>query len=279
MSGAANGEFQEDPAPGHRDGSVFVVDIEGYEGPLDVLLTLARDHKLDVTQISILTLADQYLAFIAEIRRQHLEVAADYLVMAAWLAYLKSRLLLPGPDDGGGEPTGEEMAAALAFQIQRLEAIREAGRKIMEMPRLGVDRMARGEPEDFPANVTTALDVTLHDLLQAYAACQRRSKGDDTLHVESFGVYTVDDALARLRRLLGGTPGWAELWSYLPDNLKADPLLRRSAVASTFAASLELAREGRVKIRQADTFGAIFVAADSRAGNKRRDNERNDSDK
>ena len=187
-----------------------------------------------------------------------LELAADYLVMAAWLAYMKSRLLLP--DLGGeDEPTGEEMAAALAFQMQRLEAMQNSGQLLMDRPQLGRDFFARGEPEKHPVETEEVLDVTLFELLQAYARQRRRgNKGDRTLHIEPFEVYTVEDALKRLRRLLGRTPDWQSLWSYLPEELRGG-LFGRSAVASTFAASLELAKEGKVNIRQTDTFGPIFL--------------------
>ena len=241
----------------HRE-VIFMVDLDGYEGPLDVLLSLARDQKLDITQISILALADQYLKFIMQAQKRNLEIAADYLVMAAWLAYMKSRLLLP--DLGGeDEPTGEEMAAALAFQMQRLEAMQNSGQLLMDRPQLGRDFFARGEPEKHPVETEEVLDVTLFELLQAYARQRRRgNKGDRTLHIEPFEVYTVEDALKRLRRLLGRTPDWQSLWSYLPEELRGG-LFGRSAVASTFAASLELAKEGKVNIRQTDTFGPIFL--------------------
>ncbi|MEQ8227668.1 MAG: ScpA family protein [Rhodospirillales bacterium] len=241
----------------HRE-VIFMVDLDGYEGPLDVLLSLARDQKLDITQISILALADQYLKFIMEAQKRNLEIAADYLVMAAWLAYMKSRLLLP--DLGGeDEPTGEEMAAALAFQMQRLEAMQNSGQLLMDRPQLGRDFFARGEPEKHPVETEEVLEVTLFELLQAYARQRRRgNKGDRTLHIEPFEVYTVEDALKRLRRLLGRTPDWQSLWSYLPEELRGG-LFGRSAVASTFAASLELAKEGKVNIRQTDTFGPIFL--------------------
>ena len=241
----------------HRE-VIFMVDLDGYEGPLDVLLSLARDQKLDITQISILALADQYLKFIMEAQKRNLEIAADYLVMAAWLAYMKSRLLLP--DLGGeDEPTGEEMAAALAFQMQRLEAMQNSGQLLMDRPQLGRDFFARGEPEKHPVETEEVLEVTLFERLQAYARQRRRgNKGDRTLHIEPFEVYTVEDALKRLRRLLGRTPDWQSLWSYLPEELRGG-LFGRSAVASTFAASLELAKEGKVNIRQTDTFGPIFL--------------------
>jgi len=247
--------FSEDTNPAIA-GEGFVVDLDGYEGPIDVLLTLAREHKLDLTRISILALADQYLAFVAEARKSNLELAADYLVMAAWLAYLKSRLLLPDLDQED-EPTGEQMAAALAFQLQRLEAMQNAGQQLMARSQLRRDFFSRGQPEFFKALVNPVLEVTLFDLLKAYGDQKRRVQGG-TLHIQPFQVHSVEDALIRLRSLLGSTPDWESLWQFLPEGI-LEGLVARSALASTFAASLELAREGRLKLRQSDPFGPIYL--------------------
>jgi len=240
---------------GNRD--AFVVDLEGYEGPIDVLLSMARDQKVDITQISILALANQYLAFVEKIRAYNLELAADYLVMAAWLAYLKSRLLLPDMGETD-EPTGTEMAAALQYQLRRLEAMQNAGKGLMSRQRLGVDFFGRGEPETFRARVNTIYELSLFDLLKAYGEQKQRKDGTGPLNIEAFEIYTVEEALGRLRRLLGPIPDWQNLWSFLPDQLKSG-LITRSAVASTFAASLEMAKEGRAVIKQAETFGPIHV--------------------
>ena len=236
----------------------FVVDLDGYEGPIDVLLTLAREHKLDLTKISILALADQYLEFVAKVRRSNLELAADYLVMAAWLAYLKSRLLLPdlGEED---EPTGEQMAAALAFQLRRLEAMQDAGQKLMARSHLGREFFRRGAPETFRALINPVLEVTLYDLLRAYGNQKRRIEGG-TLHIEAFEIFTVEDALHRLQSLLGSSPDWESLWHFLPEGV-LEGLVQRSAIASTFTASLELAREGKIKLRQSGPFGPIYLKA------------------
>ncbi len=235
----------------------FVVDLDGYEGPIDVLLSMARDQKVDITQISILALANQYLAFVEKIRARNLELAADYLVMAAWLAYLKSRLLLPdmGNED---EPTGAEMAAALQYQLRRLEAMQKAGKQLTERPRLGSEFFACGQPVAFRARVNTIYELTLFELLKAYGEQKHRKEGAGPLSIEAFEIYTVEDAIVRLRRLLGPIPDWQNLWSFLPDALK-DGLIMRSAVASTFAASLEMAKEGLAAIKQSDTFGPIHV--------------------
>ena len=219
--------------------TAFVVDLEGYEGPIDVLLEMARKQKVDLAQISILALATQYLKFVEVARKQNLELAADYLVMAAWLAFLKSKLLLPdmGNED---EPTGDEMAAALQFQLRRLQAMRDAGTNLMSRPRLGMVFFKRGEPERFRTNITTIYELSLFELLKTYGEQKRRKEGAGPMQIESFEIYTVEDALIRLRKLLGPSPAWQNLWVFLPEGLK-DGLIIRSAVASTFAASLELA--------------------------------------
>ena len=236
--------------------AAFVVDLDGFEGPIDVLLTLAREHKLDLTKISILALANQYLVFVAEARKANLELAADYLVIAAWLAYMKSRLLLPdlGEED---EPTGEEMAAALAFQLQRLESMQNAGQQLMARSQLGREFFRRGAPETFRALTNPILEVTLFDFLKAYGD-QKWRMDSATLHIESVEIYTVDDALHRLRRFLGSAPDWESLWRFLPEGV-LEGLVARSAIASTFAASLELVREGKIKLRQPDPFGPIYL--------------------
>ncbi len=250
-------EFEADNAEPDAPKAAFVVDLQGFEGPIDVLLQLARDQKVDLVHISILELADQYLGFVAEARRHNLELAADYLVMAAWLAFLKSRLLLPDLSSEE-EPTGQEMAAALQYQLRRLEAMQNAGQTLMERSRLGQQFFARGAPERFKPREIEFLDATLFDLLKAYADQRRRRDAHEPMHIEPFEIYTVEDALQRLRRLLGRTPDWENLWSFLPEELQS-PLLTRSAVASTFAASLEMAKEGKVSIRQTETFGAIYL--------------------
>jgi len=241
----------------------LVVDLEGYEGPIDVLLSLARDQKVDLAKISILQLADQYLAFISAARQMRLEIAADYLVMAAWLAYLKSRLLLPEPQPED-EPSGAELAAALAFQLRRLEAMQQAGVRLMARPLLGRDVFPRGVPEGLPLVSRFAYDATLYDLLKAYGDSRRRTVGG-VLEIRAPELYSMDDALARLGKLLGRLPEWRTLMSFLPPNLR-DGLVGRSAVASTFAASLELVRSGRAQLRQDVAFGPIYLRSPPEAG-------------
>jgi segregation and condensation protein A len=247
--------FEDEPKSDISD-SQFVLDLDGYEGPIDVLLALARDQKVDLTKISILDLADQYLAFVSRARRLRLELAADYLVMAAWLAYLKSRLLLPEPE-GEGEPSGAQMAAALAFQLQRLEAMRDVAGRLMARPQRGRDFFARGAPEPIPVVETPVYTVKLYDLLRAYGAIARR-RHDGTLHILATEIYTMDDALRRLGDMLGQSLDWRTLASFLPPEF-VEGLRGRSALAATFAATLEMVRSGRAELRQETTFGPIYL--------------------
>ncbi|KAA0594694.1 segregation and condensation protein A [Azospirillum lipoferum] len=242
--------------------------LDGFEGPLDMLLALGRDQKVDLTRISILELADQYLTFVAEARKVRLELAADYLVMAAWLAYLKSRLLLPEPQ--GEEPSGEDMAAALAFQLQRLEAMKGAAEKLFARPRLRIDVHPRGAPEDLDLRRKSVYEVTLFDLLRAYGR-QRARKESGVLHIAPVRLYSMEEAVRRLSSLLGHMPDWAMLASFLPSG-ESGGLLTRSALAAHFAATLELAKAGRVELRQEGAFAPLYVrgrpgnSADSQDG-------------
>ncbi|MFP6748649.1 MAG: ScpA family protein [Alphaproteobacteria bacterium] len=234
----------------------FQVALDGYEGPLDVLLTLARQQKLDLTGISILALAEQYLAFIAQARRLRLEVAADYLVMAAWLAYLKSRLLLP-VQPGDEEPTGAELAARLQHQLQRLEAMREAADILMRRERLGVDVFPRGEPEGVTVIRKSRYECSTYELLMAYVSQIDRSEVM-SITPRPPAILSVEEALRRLTSVLGEMPDWASLEAFLPTELRAG-MAWRSALASTFTASLELAKQGRLKLRQGQTFGPLYI--------------------
>lgn len=260
--------FEADDMGGGRAGEEerLLVDLEGFEGPLDVLLTLARDQKVDLAKISILRLADQYLAFVEKVRRTHLDLAAEYLVMAAWLAYLKSRLLLPEPEEEEeGQLSAAEMAEVLAFRLRRLEAMQSAGSALVNRPRLGRDVFPRGEPEDVPVVTTNIFDVQLYDLLKAYGDHVVRTSVR-TLHIEAPDLYSVEDALRRLERLLGRMPDWSVLSAYLP-SIEGDPLKMRSAVASTFIAALELVRQGRVQVRQdGGPYSPIYIKSAAPAG-------------
>lgn len=250
-------DFSEDSPRPVRD-SRFVVDLDGFEGPLDLLLELARHQKVDLIHISILQLADQYLAFITQAAKVRLEVAADYLVMAAWLAYLKSRLLLPrSAEEEGPEPSGEEMAAALQFQLRRLEAIREMGERLLARPRLGVDIFGRGEPDGITVISTPVYDVSLYELLSGYARQKRRGKGE-SYSLPPLNLYSVEDAIERLTEMLGRLPDWHTLASFLPESL-GDGIERRSTIAAHFSATLELARTGRIELRQGAPFAPIYL--------------------
>ena len=234
----------------------FVVDLGGYEGPLDLLLNLARQQKVDLKNLSILKLAEQYLEFIQEARKLRLEIAADYLVMAAWLAYLKSRLLLPEPE-GEAELSGEEMAARLQFQLERLQAMREVVDRLMARERLGQDVFPRGMPEGVTVLRTSDWDCTLFELLKAYAD-QIGKPNVTQLRLAPPAAFPVEEAIRRLSNLLGRMPDWASLEAFLPADLRSG-FDCRSAAASTFAASLELVKQGRLQLRQAQHFGPIFV--------------------
>ena len=239
-------------APDAQRGEQFILDLEGYEGPLDALLGLAREQKVDLTRISILQLADQFLEFVARARALRLEVAADYLVMAAWLAYLKSRLLLPAAESDD-EPSGEQLAAALAFQLRRLEAMQEAGTRLMARARLGQDFFAKGAPERFASRAKSVFEVGLYDLLKAYGDQVRRTDAR-TLRIEVSDLYSPDQALRHLRGLLGGMADWTSLLQFLPGG-GASELFGRSALASTLVAALQLTKEGKINLRQSTVNG------------------------
>lgn len=236
--------------------SSLVVDLDGYEGPLDVLLVLARDQKVDLLKISILELAEQYLSFVEQMRQLRLEVAADYLVMAAWLAYLKSRLLLPVQEDDG--PTGEELADRLAFQLKKLEAMRKAAEELMNGSIIGRDQIQRGRPEGVRIIRHSKFECSLRDLLQAYVDQESRKGITNPIRLMRDAVFSVEAAMARLENMLGKLPEWTNLMSYLPENL-TDPFRQRSAQASTLLASLQMAKEGQLEMRQASTFGPIEI--------------------
>jgi segregation and condensation protein A len=229
-----------------EQGGGFTVDLDGFEGPLDLLLTLAREQKVDLARISILALVEQYLAFIARYCRNNLELAADYLVMAAWLAYLKSRLLLPEPP-AEDEPTAEEMAGNLAFQLQRLEAMRKAGAALIERPQLGRKRFRRGAPEALTPQLRPWWQVTLYELLRAYGEARQRNKVT-RMEIEASDLFSPDDAIRRLENLLGRMPRWSTLATFLPPGLSG--LLARSALSAHLVAALELCRQGRIELRQ-----------------------------
>ncbi len=235
----------------------LVVDVDGFEGPLDLLLTLSRSQKVDLRRISILQLADQYLGFVTQARALRIELAADYLVMAAWLAYLKSRLLLP-PDPSDEGPSADDMAAHLAFQLQRLEAMRDVAAQLMARDRLGRDFFARGIPEDVTRVRRVVWTATLLDLMQAYARTKTRDEFRPFV-MDRDHVFTMEQALERMRELIGFAGEWTDLATWLPEGWSLHPQRRRSATAAHFAAVLELAKRGQIDLRQAETFAPLQI--------------------
>ena len=234
----------------------MIVDVEGFEGPLDLLLTLARQQKVDLHKISILALADQYLVFIEAARKVRLELAADYLVMAAWLAYLKSRLLLPEAAPGEG-PSAEDMALALASRLRRLEAIREFATKMMERPQLGRDVFARGLPEPIAEVKTPEYSATLYDLLSAYAS-QRQRTVLSRVRFKKRTVWSLAEARATLERLIGQSADWSRIDSFLIAYV-VEPSMAATVFASSFASALEMVREGHAEIHQKESFSPIYM--------------------
>lgn len=236
----------------------LVVDVEGFEGPLDLLLTLARQQKVDLAKISILALADQYLAFIEEARKLRLELAADYLVMAAWLAYLKSRLLLPEPPAPEG-PSAEDMANALAQRLRRLEAIRQVAEQLLNRPQLGRDVFGRGQPEPIAEIRRPQWTATLYDLLSAYAS-RRQTQSRSFVRMPKRAVWSLAEAREAVERLIGVSLDWSPLDQYLIEYL-VEPSQRPTVLASSFAATLELVREGRLEVNQHAAFAPLYVRA------------------
>lgn len=246
-----------DDIAARRAEEALIVDVEGFEGPLDLLLTLSRTQKVDLMKISVLDLAEQYLGFVERARVLRIELAADYLVMAAWLAFLKSRLLLP-PDPEAEGPSPEDLAAHLAFQLERLDAMRKSAARLMGRDRLGLSRFVRGAPEPIKRARTTRYEAGLIDLMRAYARLRTR----DEFRPYAFdrdGVFTMEQALERVRNLIGFAGEWTDLSEFLPDGWQGPGKRRRSATAATFAATLELARDGKLELRQSELFAPISI--------------------
>jgi segregation and condensation protein A len=258
IEGAAQNFDEFESAVIAADGDGLMVAVDGFEGPLDLLLTLARNQKVDLAKISILKLAEQYLEFIESAKRLNLELAADYLVMAAWLAYLKSRLILPQEKAPEGEPSADEMATRLRWRLQRLDAMRAAATRLMGRERLGRDVFGRGDPE--PVNVVKLRTYkdSLYDLLTAYATERVRKVGGGVYRPVQPIVLQIEEARERLERMLGKIHDWNALTRLLPMEWSGGTR-RRSAVASTLLACLELARDGRIELQQAEAFAEIYV--------------------
>lgn len=259
---AGDRPFEADMTERGSDEPALVVDVEGFEGPLDLLLMLARQQKVDLAKISILALADQYLAFIERARKLRLEIAADYLVMAAWLAYLKSRLLLPEAPGPEG-PSAADLATALAIRLKRLEAIRLAAMRLFERPQLDRDVFARGAPEPVAEIKYPEWTATLYDLLSAYGA-QRQRVTLARVRVEKRRVWSLADARLAITQLIGRSADWSALDHFLIAYV-VDPAMRASAFASSLAATLELVREGEMDMHQHSAFAPIYVRKSTRA--------------
>jgi segregation and condensation protein A len=264
MNEIENNDIDEFELPDPRLGKMddvseeerLIVDIDGFEGPLDVLLTLSRTQKVDLKQISILDLVKQYLEFVQQARELRLELAADYLVMAAWLAYLKSRLLLP-EEENEDELSAEELAARLTYQLQRLGAIRDRAAELMSRNQMGRDMFARGAPEPVIVTRHHTYELSLYDLLKAYSEQKTRGAAAD-IRIHKRAVYTLDKAIERLSEMLGLAIDWTDLEQFMPSDI-VDPQIIRSAKASMFTASLELAKNGKADIIQKQLFGPLFI--------------------
>ncbi len=258
--------FEEDPPRSNneeREADMLLLNIDGYEGPIDILLDLARHQKVDLMQVSILQLARQYLVFIDRAKEKRLDLAAEYLVMAAWLAFLKSRLLLPKDNPDEDDISAEEMAEALQFQLRRLEAIRSSAEKLMERPQLGNGIYQRGIDEELPVSTSITYDVSLMDILKSYGEIKHREESKN-YELPTYHLMSMDNALQRMTKMLGRLPKsgmtsvWATLESFIPDGIE-NKLYGRSALTSTLTAGLELAKQGRLEIRQEGLYKPIYI--------------------
>ncbi len=243
------------------DEDVLVVSLDGYEGPMDLLLELSRKQKVDLRKISIVELVNQYLKHIEALKNRKIEIAADYLVMASWLTFLKTRLLLPAQSEDGEEMSADEMAAHLAFQLQRLEAMRKAADDIMDLPQSNIHYFPRGNPEGVRVIRKTEWSAELYDLLAAYSSGRVRNI-DATIQYEPPKVYQIEEARARLARILGDIPDWSDLRSLLPEGEIDAPT--QSLIASAFNAALEFAKAGECEIRQTSAFQPLYIRGGSR---------------
>lgn len=259
-------EFSEDP-PRLQESVVntdaLLLNLDGFEGPIDVLLQLARDQKVDLSRISILQLARQFLTFIERAKALRLDLAAEYLVMAAWLAYLKSRLLLPREKSDGDEPTADAMAEALAYQLRRLQGMQDAAKALWGRAQRDQDFFARGSIEPAESKTETVWTADLYDLLKAYGDIRARKEKGKNYELPQFNLMSMEDALERLQKLLGRLPKqgrntvWTTLQSFVPEH--TDPLFRRSALSSMLTSALELAKQGTLEIRQDGLFRPVYL--------------------
>ncbi len=250
--------FEEDMIKERIESEQLLVYLDGFDGPIDMLLSLARDQKVDLTKISILALATQYLDFIEKARALRLELAADYLVMAAWLAYLKSRMLIPQEEKKQAEPSAQELADALQFQLRRLEAMRKVANDLFHLPRLGYNVFSRGEPEGLRVQVVAKYEMTLYDLLKSYGDIKQRQQ-NSVYKLNPVKLFSLEDAILRMEQMLGKVPkDWVSLFMFLPTGLN-DRIVKRSAVASTFGGALEMAKRGLIQIQQDKNYAPIYI--------------------
>ena len=258
MSDTPTSTFEEDSVKERLESEQLLLYLGDFDGPIDMLLALARDQKVDLTKISILALATQYLDFIEKARALRLEVAADYLVMAAWLAYLKSRLLIPQEENKQAEPSAQDLADALQFQLRRLEAMRKVANDLFNLPRLGFNVFGRGEPEGLKTEYIAKYDMTFYDLLKAYGDIKQR-QSNSVYKLNPVKLFSVEEAIERVTNMLGGIPKeWVSLFMFLPGGLN-DRIVKRSAVASTFGGALEMAKRGLIQIQQEANYGPIYI--------------------
>ncbi len=251
-------QFEEDLIKERSAGEQLLLRLGDFDGPIDMLLSLARDQKVDLAKISILALANQYIDFIEKARELRLEIAADYLVMAAWLAYLKSRLLIPEEELKQAEPSAQELAEALQFQLRRLEAMRKLANDLFRLPRLGYNVFGRGEPEGLHTSYISKYEMTLYDLLKAYGDIEQRQQ-NSVYKLAPVKLFSLEEAIARLETMLGKIPQeWVSLFMFLPGGIQ-EKIVKRSAVASTFGGALEMAKRGLIELQQEKNYAPIYI--------------------
>jgi len=258
MSEAEAPNFEEDLLKERSESEQLLLYLGDFDGPIDMLLSLARDQKVDLSKISILALANQYIEFIEKARGLRLELAADYLVMAAWLAYLKSRLLIPKEENKSAEPSAQDLAEALQFQLRRLEAMRKVANDLFHLPRLGFNVFGRGEPEGLRTEYISKYEMTLYDLLKAYGDIKQRQQ-NSVYKLNPVRLFSLEEAISRLESMLGKIPQeWVSLFMFLPSGLN-EKIVKRSAVASTFGGALEMAKRGLIHIQQEKNYAPIYI--------------------
>lgn len=251
-------QFEEDVLKERSESEQLLLYLGGFDGPIDMLLSLARDQKVDLAKISILALANQYIEFIEKAQKLRLELAADYLVMAAWLAYLKSRMIIPQEVKKLEEPSAQDLAEALQFQLRRLEAMRKAANDLFHLPRLGFNVFGRGEPEGLRTDYISKYEMTIYDLLKAYGDIKARQQ-NSVYKLNPVKLFSLEEAIERLENMLGKIPQeWVSLFMFLPGGIK-EKIVKRSAVASTFGGALEMVKRGLIQLQQEKNYAPIYI--------------------